>query len=139
MAPGAGLPARELSKLHRRVCGAAGACLELGQGGDGDEAVKLWTAATGQELVTLEQRGRSSGNSTLGPMRKKKGHDDSTPLIRSLRVTALPEFQFLLDFTNRTRGGIALSVLQHDQVLALEAWLKLLDLVNVDDYRAADA
>src|SRR5437764_777367 len=48
----------------------------------------------------------------------------------------LPEFQFLLDFANRTRGGIALSVLQHDQVLALEHWLKLLDLVNVDDYRA---
>src|SRR6266404_7674850 len=52
---------------------------------------------------------------------------------------ALPEFQFLLDFANRTRGGIALSVLQHDQVLALEHWLKLLDLVKVDDYRAADA
>ena len=52
---------------------------------------------------------------------------------------ALPEFQFLLDFANRTRGGIALSVLHHDQVLALEHGLKLLDLVNVDDYRAADA
>ena len=51
----------------------------------------------------------------------------------------LPEFQFLLDFAKRTRGGIAPSVLQHDQVLALERWLKLLDLVNVDDYRAADA
>ena len=52
---------------------------------------------------------------------------------------ALPEFQFLLDLADRTRGRIALSVLQHDQVLALERWLKLLDLVNVDDYRAADA
>ena len=45
----------------------------------------------------------------------------------------------MLDFANRTRGGIALSVLQHDQVLALEHWLKFLDLVNVDDYRAIDA
>src|SRR5437879_188278 len=52
---------------------------------------------------------------------------------------ALPEFQFLLDFANGTGGGIALSVLQHNQVLALEHWLKLLDLVNVDDYRTADA
>src|SRR5437762_5670369 len=52
---------------------------------------------------------------------------------------ALPEFQFLLDFANRTRGGIALSVLQQDQVLALEHWLKLLDLIDVNDYRAADA
>src|SRR5215472_13700858 len=52
---------------------------------------------------------------------------------------ALAEFQFLLDFANRTRGGIALSVLQHDHILALEHWLKLLDLVNVDDYRAVDA
>ena len=48
-------------------------------------------------------------------------------LIRKFQ--ALPEFQFLLDFANRTRGGIALSVLQHDQVLALEHGLKLLDLV----------
>src|SRR4051794_6148664 len=52
---------------------------------------------------------------------------------------SLPEFQFLLDFANRTGGGIALSVLQQNQILALEHWLKLLDLVNVDDYRAADA
>ena len=51
----------------------------------------------------------------------------------------LPEFQFLLDFANRARGGIALSVLQHDQVLALEHGLKLLNLVNIDDYRPADA
>src|SRR6185369_17043081 len=51
----------------------------------------------------------------------------------------LPEFQFLLDFTKRARGGIALSVLQQDQVLALEHGLKLLDMGNVDDYRAADA
>src|SRR4029079_12366979 len=52
---------------------------------------------------------------------------------------ALPEFQFFLDFANRTRGGIALAVLQHDHVLALEHGLKLLDLVHVDDDRAADA
>lgn len=57
----------------------------------------------------------------------------------SWKSQALPEFQFLLDFANRTRGGLALSVLQHDQVLALEHGLKLLDLVNVDDSRAADA
>ena len=51
--------------------------------------------------------------------------------VGSLRwkFQALAEFQFLLDFANRTRGGIALSVLQHDQVLALEHGLKLLDLV----------
>jgi hypothetical protein len=54
-------------------------------------------------------------------------------------VQALAEFQFLLDFANETCGGIALSVLQHDQALALECWLKLLDLVKVDDDRAADA
>src|SRR4029078_6392779 len=30
-------------------------------------------------------------------------------------------------------------VLQNDESFALERWLKLLDLVNVDDYRAADA
>jgi hypothetical protein len=59
--------------------------------------------------------------------------------LLSVLVMALPEFQFLLDFAKRTRGGIALSVLQHDQVLALEHRLKLLDLVNVDDHRAADA
>ena len=60
--------------------------------------------------------------------------------FREMEISqALPEFQFLLDFANRTRGGIALSVLQHDHVLALEHGLKLLDLVNVDDYRAADA
>ena len=47
---------------------------------------------------------------------------------------ALPEFQFFLDFANRTRGGIALSVLQNDQVFALEHGLKLLNLVNIDDY-----
>src|SRR5207248_3612790 len=52
---------------------------------------------------------------------------------------ALPEFQSLLDFANRTGGGIALSALQHNQVLALEHGLKLLDLVNVDDDRPADA
>ena len=55
--------------------------------------------------------------------------------FREMEISqALPEFQFLLDFANRTRDGIALSVLQHDHVLALEHWLKLLDLVNVDDY-----
>src|SRR4051812_21704690 len=51
----------------------------------------------------------------------------------------LTEFQFLLDFANGTGRRIGLSILQHDQVLALEHWLKLPDLVNVDDYRAADA
>ncbi len=55
------------------------------------------------------------------------------------KAHALPEFQSLLNFANGARGGIALSVLQHDQVLALERWLKFLDLVNVDDYRTADA
>lgn len=50
-----------------------------------------------------------------------------------------PEFQPLLDFTKRTRGGIGLSVLQQNQILALEHRLKLLNLVNIDDYRSADA
>src|SRR5437870_427347 len=51
----------------------------------------------------------------------------------------LPKFQLLLDLANRTRGGIAFSVLEDDQVLALEHGLKLLDLVDVNDDRAADA
>jgi hypothetical protein len=67
-------------------------------------------------------------------------HCDSSSLPghgRSFRPS--PEFQLLLDFANRARGGIALSVLQHDQVLALEHGLKLPDLVKVGDDRAADA
>lgn len=54
-------------------------------------------------------------------------------------ISGLPEFQLLLDFSDRTRGGIALAVLQDDQILALKHGLKLLNLVQVDDHRAADA
>ena len=52
---------------------------------------------------------------------------------------ALPEFQYLLDLADWAGGGIALAILQYDQILAVERWLKLLDLVDIDDYRAADA
>jgi hypothetical protein len=73
-------------------------------------------------------------------MRPFQPEKSAEPTVHEIEVSqALSEFQFLLNFANRARGGIALSVLQQDQVLALERWLKLLDLVDVDDYRAADA
>ncbi len=39
----------------------------LATGGDRDEAVKLWTAATGQELITLERPGENLGQLAFSP------------------------------------------------------------------------
>ena len=49
-------------RAHKRSVQALAFSLDnrrLATGGDGDEAVKLWTAATGQELITLERPGEN--------------------------------------------------------------------------------
>src|SRR5205085_4245773 len=59
------------------------------------------------------------------PSSPRPGFQISTYHVRQVRtahgvIPNLPEFQSLLDFANGTGGGIALSVLQHDPVLALK-------------------
>jgi len=82
------------------------------------------------DTLEIAIRSTPSAASTTLKRRKRSTFFESSARWKS---RGLPEFQLLLDFANRTRGGIALFVLQQDQVLALERWLKLLDLIHVDD------